>query len=185
MKGRVPALTLLFAAIFMPMLALKAPAQDDKSLGFGTFHSPKGVGLCMEVQQEINYFDSFDVIADLFGVLNGDYTRPGYKATYCRNIILKHFHHDEYKLDLYAGPGVTAGYVRDIHEPMSLVAGLAGSAGCRLYFDSKRLIIYLEAGLDIAAEFNRNNRFKTIDLDIYKSGIMHLFYPQVRILYKL
>ena len=185
MKGRMPAMSLLVAAIIMPALALKAPAQDAKSLSFGSFHSPKGIGLCMEFQQEQAYFDTFDIIADMFGILNGDYSRPGYKATYCRDIILKHFHQDEYKLDLYAGPGVTAGYVRDIHEPMSIIAGLSGSAGCRLFFDSRRLVINLELGLDLAAEINRNNRFKNIDLDIYKSGILHMFYPQVRILYKL
>jgi hypothetical protein len=185
MKGRMPALSLLIAVIIMPALALEAPAQDSKSLSIGTFHSPKGIGLCLEIQQNRDYFDSFDVIADMFGILNGDYSRPGYKATYCRNIILKHFHHDEYKLDLYAGPGVTAGYVRDIHEPMSIVAGLAGSGGCRLFFDNKKLVVYLELGLDLAAEINRNNRYKNIDLDIYKSGIMHVFYPQVRILYNL
>lgn len=185
MKGRVPALSLLIAAIIMPALAMEASAQGAKSFSIGTFQSPKGIGVCWELQQDLEFFDSFDIIADMFGILNGDYSRPGYKATYCRDIILKHFHHDEYKLDLYAGPGITAGYVRDIHEPLSIVAGLAGSGGCRLFFDNKRLIVYLEIGLDLAAEVNRNNRYKTIDLDIYKSGIVHAFYPQVRILYKL
>lgn len=185
MKVRVPALSLLVAAVIIPALSFEASAQEAKSFSIGSFQSPKGIGLCWELQQDLEFFDSFDIIADMFGILNGDYSRPGYKATYCRNIILKHFHHDEYKLDLYAGPGITAGYVRDIHEPMSIVAGLAGSGGCRLFFDNKRLIVYLEVGVDLAAEINRNNRYKTIDLDIYKSGIVHAFYPQVRILYKL
>lgn len=185
MKGNSGALSLLTALILMPALALNAPAQDTASLGLGTFHSPKGIGVCMEFQQEPSSFDSFDIVADMFGILQGSYSKPGIKATYCRDIVLKHFHHDDYKLDLYAGPGVTAGYVRDIHEPFSYVAGMTGSAGCRLYFDKKKLIVYLELGLDVAAEINRNNRFRNIDLNIYKSGIYHAFYPQVRILYRL
>lgn len=185
MTGRTCAISLLAALILMPMLAWEAPAQDAVSMSLGTFHSPKGLGACLEFQSEPTSFDSFDIIADMFGILRGDYSKPGIKATYCRDIILKHFHHDEYKLDLYAGPGVTAGYVRDIHEPYSIVAGMTGAAGCRLFFDKRRLVVYLELGLDIAAEFNRNNRYGTIDLTLYKSGIYHVFYPQVRILYRL
>lgn len=185
MTGWTKAFPLIIAAFLLSALAKEASAQEAKSLSIGTFHSPKGLGVCFEVQQESRFFDSFDLIADMFGIMKGDYSTPGIKATYCRDIILKHYHHDEYKLDLYAGPGVTAGYVRDVHEPFSIVAGMAGSAGCRLYFDSRRLIIYMELGLDLAAEINRNNRFGNTDLDIYKSGILHTFYPQVRILYKL
>ena len=185
MKGRMPAVLLLIAAMLLPALAWKAPAQDAKSLSIGTFQSPKGIGLCMEVWQESTSFDTFDIIADMFGVLNGSYSKPGIKATYCRDIILKHIDHDEYDVDLYAGPGVTAGYVRDIHEPLSLVAGMTGSAGCRLFFDSRRVVVCFELGLDLAAEVNRNNRFRTVDLTIYKSGILHSFYPQVRLLWKL
>ncbi len=185
MTCRVPAFSLLVAALLLPALAWKAPAQEVKSLSIGTFHSPKGIGLCMELKQESASFDSFDIIADMFGVLNGSHSKPGIKATYCRDIILKHSSHDEYDLDLYAGPGITAGYVRDINEPMSLVAGMSGSAGCRLFFDSRRVVVYLELGLDLAAELNRNNRFRNVDLTIYKSGILHVFYPQVRLLWQL
>ena len=185
MKGRVPAVSLLIAALLLPALAWKAPAQDVKSLSIGTFHSPKGIGLCMESRQESASFDTFDIIADMFGILNGSHSKPGIKATYCRDIILKHFDHDEYDLDLYAGPGVTAGYVRDINEPLSLVAGMTGSAGCRLFFDSRRVVVCIELGLDLAAEVNRNNRFRNVDLTIYKSGILHTFYPQIRLLWQL
>lgn len=185
MTGRNGAISLLMAFLLMPMLACEAPAQERASFGLGSFNSPKGIGACLEFQEEPSSFDSFDIIADMFGIFNGRYSKPGIKATYCRNIILKQFGHDEYNLDLYAGPGVTAGYVRDIHEPFSVVAGMAGSAGCRLSFDKKKVIICMELGLDIAAEINRNNRFGNIDLILYKSGIYHAFYPQVRILYRL
>ena len=185
MTGRTPAISLLIAAFLLPALAWKAPAQDAKSLSIGTFHSPKGLGLCMEVWQESTSFDTFDIIADMFGVLNGSHSKPGIKATYCRDIVLKHIVREEYDLDLYAGPGITAGYVRDINEPLSFVAGMTGSAGCRLFFDSRRVVVCFELGVDLAAEVNRNNRFRNVDLNIYKSGILHSFYPQVRLLWQL
>lgn len=185
MSARKGATGRLLAVLLMPVLAFGASAQDYSSLGIGTFHSPKGLGVCMELQADKSMFDSFDIIADMYGVLTGQYSTPGIKATYCRNIILKHIDREDCALDLYAGPGVTAGYVRDIHEPYSLVAGMAGSAGCRMDFYKKNIIIYMELGVDLAGEFNRDNRFKTLNLNIYKSGIYHIFYPQVRILYRL
>lgn len=185
MAGRKKAMTLLIALLILPVLAWQAPAQESKSLSLGTFHSPKGLGLCVESQQEQSSFDSFDIIADTFGILSGDYSTPGIKATYYRGIIISHRHNDGCETDFFAGPGVTAGYVRDIHEPFSAVAGMAGVIGSRLYFDRKRLVVCFEAGLDLALELNRNNRYRNIDLKLYESGIYHVFYPQVRILYRL
>ena len=185
MAGRKEALTLLIALLILPVSAWQAPAQDFKSLSLGTFHSPKGLGVCIETQQEDNSFDSMDIIADTFGILRGDYSTPGIKATYYRGIILKQRHGEDCDAAFYAGPGVTAGYVRDIHEPFSAVAGMAGVIGGRLYFDRKRLVVCMEAGLDLALELNRNNRYRNIDLKLYEAGIYHVFYPQIRILYRL
>lgn len=185
MAGRKEALKLWVTLLILPALALHSPAQDFNSLSFGTFHSPKGLGLCIEAQQEEGSFDSLDIIADMFGILRGDYSTPGIKASYYRNIVLKHHHGDGCDADFYAGPGVTAGYVRDIHEPFSAVAGMSGVIGGRMYFSNKKLVICMEAGMDIALELNRNNRYRNIDLSLYKAGIYHVFYPQVRILYRM
>lgn len=185
MAGRKEVIAAVVALLMLPALAWQAPAQEFKSLSLGTFHSPKGLGFCIESQQEYKSFDSFDIIADMFGLLRGDYSTPGIKATYYRGIILMHRHGEECDADLYAGPGVTAGYVRDIHEPFSTVAGMAGVIGGRLYFDRKRLVVCMEAGMDLAMELNRNNRYRNIDLTLYQAGIYHIFYPQVRILYRL
>lgn len=185
MAGRTEAFKLWIVLMILPALALKAPAQDFKSLSLGSFHSPKGLGLCIESQMDDTSFDSLDIIADMFGILRGDYYTPGIKATYYRGIVLRRRQGDGFEADFYAGPGVTAGYVRDIHEPFSAVAGMSGVIGERLYFDSKRLVICLEAGMDLALELNSNNRYHKIDLSIYQAGIYHIFYPQIRILYKL
>lgn len=185
MAGRKEVAAALVAFFLLPALAWRASAQEPNTLSLGTFHSPKGIGLCLETQKESSSFDSIDIIVDMFGILRGEYSSPGIKATYYRNIILRQFESDGCQADLYAGPGVTAGYVRDIHEPFSAVAGMAGVIGGRLYFNRKRLVVCMEAGLDLALELNRNNRYRNIDLKLYEAGIYHVFYPQIRILYRL
>lgn len=175
----------LVAFFLLPALAWRASAQEPNTLSLGTFHSPKGIGLCLETQKEASSFDSIDIIVDMFGILRGEYSSPGIKATYYRNIILRQYESDGCMADFYAGPGVTAGYVRDIHEPFSAVAGMAGVIGGRFSFNNKKVVICLEAGMDLALELNRNNRFRNINLTLYKSGILHTFYPQIRILYRL
>lgn len=185
MAGSKTALALFSALILLTASAWQAPAQEYKSLSLGTFHSPKGLGVCMESQMEQGSFDSLDLIADIFGILRADYSTPGIKATYYRGIVLDHRHHDAYDWDFYAGPGVTLGYVRDIHEPFSAVAGMTGVIGGRMSFFGKRIVICMEAGTDLAVELNRNNRYRNIKLTLYKSGLLHSFYPQVRILYTL
>ena len=117
----------LVAFFLLPALAWRASAQEPNTLSLGTFHSPKGIGLCLETQKEDSSFDSIDIIVDMFGILRGEYSSPGIKATYYRNIILRQYESDGCLADFYAGPGVTAGYVRDIHEPFSAVAGMAGA----------------------------------------------------------
>lgn len=185
MAGRKPVLALFGAFLFLTVSAWQAPAQEYKSLSFGTFHSPKGLGISMETQLDQGSFDSIDVIADIFGILRADYSTPGIKATYYRGIVLDKRRHDGYDWDFYAGPGVTIGYVRDIHEPFSAVAGMTGVIGGRMSFFEKRIVICMEAGMDLAVEMNRNNRYRNVKLTLYKSGLLHSFYPQVRILYTL
>lgn len=166
------------------MLHLGALAQGHTSLSAGTFHSPKGFGASVELQG-IDYksFDAFTVIADIHGILLGQYSTPGYKFTYTRDIIIKHLDKSDHSVDFYAGPGLTAGYARDIDEPHSLIAGLAGAGGCRFSFE-RGISVNLEIGSDIAFLINRDNRYGQLDMKLYKSGIYHLLYPQIRIHYR-
>ncbi|MDO5442661.1 MAG: hypothetical protein Q4G10_03225 [Bacteroidia bacterium] len=170
--------------ILLQMLFSTALAQERNSFTIGTFHSPKGFGACAEFPIDSASFNAFTVIADMHGVLTGEHPRPGVKMTYTRDIVIKHFDKDGYTVDMYAGPGLTAGYARDIKKPYSIIGGLACVAGSRFSFSTK-LIVNIEVCADIALDLTRNPRNGNINLSIYKSGIYHTIFPQLRIQYVL
>lgn len=177
---RITVLTLILSSMLLP----GAMAQGRTSLSVGTFHSPKGFGASVEVQgADHKSFDAFTLMADVHGILMGEFSTPGYKFSYTRDIIFKHVDKSDHSIDYYAGPGLTAGYARDINEPHSLIAGLAGAGGCRFVFE-RGITVNLELGSDIAFLVNRDERYGNLEMKLYKSGIYHILYPQLRIHYQ-
>ena len=174
--------TVMVIAIVMSGVA--AAAQDSASIRLGTFHSPKGLGVCAEFQQYPSSFESITFDADIFGIIVGKYSRPGYKFTYTHDMVVDTYDRGDCVLELYAGPGITAGYARDINKTYSTIAGLSGVAGMRFLFE-RRLSVNLELGADLAFTINKDNRYGRNNLSLYKTGLLHSFYPQIRIQWAL
>lgn len=177
MGAKIFKIILVFAVM---MSGLAAAAQDIAPIRLGTFQSPKGLGVCAEFQQDPSSFESVTFDADIFGIIIGNYSRPGYKFTYTHDMIVDSYDRGDCALELYAGPGITAGYVRDINKTYSLVAGISGVTGMRFLFE-RRLSVNLEIGADLAFTISKDERYGTNDLSLYKTGLLHFFYPQIRI----
>ncbi len=175
-------LTMTLAIMLLPVTGFSVKAQDAVGMSLGTFHSPKGFGISIDNVVDSISFNAFTLIADMHGVLTGEHPRPGVKFTYTRNFILRHFDKEYYVVDLYAGPGVTAGYLRDIHKSYGLMAGLSCLAGSRFSFPTN-FSVSIELCADIALEINRNQRYGNVDLSLYKSGLFHAYFPQLKIHY--
>ncbi len=88
MAGLKKGMAALVAIMVLPALGWKASAQYATSLSLGSFHSPKGIGLCLETQQEASFFDSYNIIADMFGVLRGGLFHSGHKS----HVLPQHHH---------------------------------------------------------------------------------------------
>lgn len=148
-----------------------------KDFALGSIHSPKGVGLCADLDHESGAFDSFSLTADLIDILDGKSSTPGVKATYHHNLVLKDW--AEGKYELYAGPGIALGRVRDMHNHFGMMAGLSGDAGLRVHcFHS--IMVSLEWQVDFALQFK--NRFNP-DMSLYSAGFRHSYYPHLRLQY--
>lgn len=174
--------TVLTLALMLSSVA--AAAQDVASIRLGTFHSPKGIGVCAEFQQDSTSFDSITFDADMFGIIIGTYSRPGYKFTYTHDVVIHSYDRGDCTLETYAGPGLTAGYARDISKTYSAIAGLSGAVGMRFLFN-RSLSVNMEIGADLAFTIHKDNRYGKQDLSLYKAGLLHFFYPQIRIQWAL
>ena len=179
-RQRTVLLALAIALLCLPMPGFVASAQQVNALCIGTFHSPKGFGLSIQTQTDDISFDSISLTADLRGVVDGEYSKPGFKATATRDLIFSSFVREGMDIDLYAGPGLTAGYVHDADAPLQLMAGVAGAFGARFTFE-RHFTVCLELGCDLALRIWQDERFGNIKLSTYKSGICDVALPQVLI----
>lgn len=160
-----------------------ASAQDIPRMDVGTYQSPKGFGLSIEPFKDSLSFNSFTILADMFGILLGDYYSPGFKFVYCRKFIFNQKQNTDYVLDFYGGPGLLVGLGRDFHAPMSIISGMHGCIGGRFSF-KRRLSVSFELGADLALKMNKNSRGNP-ELSIYRAGILHALYPEIRIQYNI
>lgn len=185
MKNRIAfRLALICFLSIIPMgRAVFAQTAVLNSYDLGTVHSPKGFGLFYEPVIDEVSFDSFAFIADMYGVLTGQHSTPGFKMTYTRAIIFRTLEKKGMTLDIYGGPGLATGYGRDINAEFSVYAGLHGAVGSRFSFD-RNIILSIEFGGDLALKANRDNRFKSLQLSLYKAGIYHSALPQIKIAYR-
>lgn len=174
---------LAIAAMSLGMVGEYAAAQtQDSYFSVGTFHSPKGFGLSLSKQSKPEYFTDFELIADMMDVWSGLRASTGIKGTYTHSIFLgRGVTVDKNVLaNFYAGPGLTLGYARDISKGYGIIAGLSGVCGCRLTFESG-IQISIDLGMDVAAFVSENSRFNNLELSLYKGGIKHFLYPQIKI----
>lgn len=172
------------------MLGISLNAQPAS---LGVFNSLKGIGATVEIPRGENEFMSFVAFTEIYGIPTGRCDKPGVKARFSHNFIFKTFEQEATIFMLYAGPGVTAGYMRDFevgrridktltltHNP-GLMAALCGSIGCRFSFES-RIALDLSFTADLGIHARKDEALHNIDVRMYRNGLMQAFYPELSIL---
>ena len=147
------------------------------SFAAGTTHSLKGVGFCADIDHVDNSFSSLALTADLIDILDGTSSTPGLKLTYHYNFVCKRWADGKY--ELYAGPGVMTGYVRDLQNHFGLAGGISADTGLRVRC-RKHILVAVELQADLALQFK--NRYRP-DMSVFRAGYRHSYYPHVRIEY--
>ena len=184
-------LSVLLAALF----CAPATAQD-----IGMYNSPKGVGAQFRFAEHDGIFHTATAFVDIYGVMTSRCQYPGYRFNFSRQYIFKKLEHDDVRMTLYAGPGISFGYVHDhdkgrkLFDIQSLIANndgfmfaVSGDIGCRFDF-GKRIALDLSFTADAGLHVRRNEKEKTYqaaNLSIYNNGLLQAFYPQLTILFKL
>lgn len=188
MRSRLLISALLCLALF------GAPARAQKgSVSLGFINSPRGFGLSSSIAApEGKNFSSVFVYADIYGVPTGRCDEPGVKAAFIRNLCITDFDLRDASVELFAGPGVCAGFVKD-YEPgyalgitrnHGLCAALAGDIGLRVSFPrGVRLDLFFEA--DLGFHMRRHEDAAVNNLAVYKNGLIQSFWPSLSILFDL
>ena len=186
---------LVLALAFLCLAAIPAGAQES----LGIFNSPKGFGAEVRFPERGGAFHMARVFVDIYGVATSRCSYPGYRAIFSRQYILGQRQFDGGKATLYAGPGITAGYVRDhdkgrgvdlsslVSDNEGFVLALNGDIGCR--FDFGRLIsLDLSFATDLGLHMRRNENepdFFALNASIYNNGLIQTICPQLSIIFNL
>ena len=173
------------------LLSISSYAQKTS---LGLFNSLKGIGVSLELDKKAKEFNSFALYAEMFGIPTGRCSTPGVKFNWSHNFILRQFENDATVYSLYAGPGISCGYMRDfeVGERQSdarlkltrnpgISAALSGSGGCRFAFKG-RIALDLSFTADLGIFIRKDETLNNFDLNLYRNGLAQCFYPQLSIL---
>lgn len=187
----------LHTALLILLLNLVSfPLSAQESAGL--FSSVKGIGIAARTRENNGVFHSATAYIDIYGVATSRCSNPGLHFNVSRQYILHRLDKGDVRLTFYAGPGVSAGYVRDhdkgrgidltslMADNDGLMAALSADAGCRFDF-SGTIALDLSFTGELGVHARRNeqeNGYFATSLSIYNNGWMQLLYPQLSILFK-
>lgn len=178
------------------LVAFCLPAGAQEA---GFFNSPKGFGAQYRFAETDGVFHTATAFVDIYGVPTSRCSFPGYRFNFSRQYVFREIEHGDVSYKFYAGPGISAGVVRD-HDKgrgfdlTSLISGnpgfmfaISGDIGCRFDFGRKlALDLSFTADAGIHARVNEKERvFTATSLSVYNNGLLQFLYPQLTILYKL
>lgn len=122
------------------------------------------------------------ICTDLYNVLDGTYPSPGYRAGYYMSfpLITKELS-DDCRFAFEAGPGMTAGFVRDAKKDRGVMAGLSGIAAIDLIFKKITISCSAMAILGFHLDYRDSN---TGILELYHNGLKEAWMPEISIKYR-
>lgn len=175
----VLAVSALFSSVSVNAQTLELPKYS-----VGTFHSAKGFGVSADLSyHDSPHLNSFALFLDMQSILDGRSSSPGFRARYNFNLPLcsKELKNGDRFL-LYAGPGVTFGYVRDLNSRIGYMCGISGEIIASFLF---RNHLSLSLALEASAAFHlrEDNNIGVLDFKFFQAGLVNVYMPELRIQY--
>ncbi|MBO4476104.1 MAG: hypothetical protein J5737_05250 [Bacteroidales bacterium] len=192
MYSRIHTVLLL---VLLGLLPLRLQGQES----VGLFSSLKGIGATVRLPESNGVFHTATAFVDIYGVATSRCSNPGLRFNVSRQYVIGRKSNGDVGFTFYAGPGITAGFVRDhdkgrgidlvslMADNEGVVAALSADAGCRFDFGGAVSLDLSFAG-DLGVHIRRNekeNGYFAPSLSIYNNGWMQLLYPQITILFRL
>lgn len=187
MMSRTCRILLLLAAFLLPAVIMSA---QQNSVGF--FNSVKGFGVSFSMPTSEYEYESLTLFSDIYGIPSGRTKSPGVKFNYTHQFVLIDYELEDSVISLYAGPGLSAGYLFD-HEPgafadydvalamnKGFACALSGTAGCLFNF-SRGIVLDLFWTVEGGIHMRRDETLGNIDLKLYKNGFTQAWLPQLAV----
>lgn len=186
---------ILLLVFSLGLTALPVGAQES----LGLYNSVKGFGAVVRTAPSEGIFHSACAFIDIYGVPTSRCSYPGIRVNASRYYTLGQSARGDINYRFYAGPGVTAGYVRDhdkgrgidlvslFGDNEGVALALSGGGGCLFDFGG-RVCLDLSLTADIGVHIRRNEDergYFAPSLSIYNNGLIQALYPQLTILFKL
>lgn len=162
----------------------------------GLFNSPKGFGVSYVTEVKDGTFNSFDIVADIYGFPTGRTAYyPGVRLNSFHNVVLRDIDRFPEAGFLYAGVGVSTGYVRDFEKftrwatgpaylimNMGAILCVSGQIGIRSDFGNLSLDLSWQA--DAGLYLRKHETYGNAVLGLYKNGLYNCLLPQLKIMWK-
>ncbi len=149
----------------------------------GILSSPRHAGLTARFSFRSGTPSILRAYTDLYGVLDGKYSQPGYKVDY---YIMFPFFSSSFKdgtvLEIAAGPGAMAGYARDRSACSGSVFGLSALLSAEFRFNVP-IVISLGFSASLGGHVIFDDRFGGT-MKFYRNGMYDAWIPELSIRYR-
>lgn len=179
----------LTGIVALTALVLSSASLNATEPMLGAFNSPKGFGIVLESRHPVA-FNTYIIYLDMYGMFSPRTDIPGAKACFSRNYILNTKDCGEAELDLYLGPGCSAGFVQDLERgnaplernPGAMLA-LSCTGGMRVRYKKAPVCLDLSFRSEFGVHFRQDEILATENVSLYMNGLSQTIVPQLSILY--
>ena len=175
--------------VLLAFLAANPAAGQVRIARIGIVNSLKDMGLAVQtVENGSTGFNSYSLLINMDGVLNGEESWPGAKMHWCHQEIIASRDFEDFHCFFYFGGGASGGFVRDFstlqHSNPGMMASMTADAGVLLRYRGNidiALDWYAEIGMHLRKDENYVDKY---NLSWYANGLLHCWMPCLTIYYK-
>lgn len=169
-------------AFFVILTFVNSTSIRAQSRAIGTAYSFSGISLVYDHEVNNGCFIELALKGEMGEVLAGRSCIPGISASFTWNYILKEWKiSDDETLEMFAGPGVSMGYAKDLKRDKGFDFGLKGQFGIEFLFERKAIIsLSISPVMGSHVEFNGN----AINIRSYNYGLLNSIMPEIGIKYR-
>ncbi len=165
-------------AVFVTLAAAGNMTAQKKSVG--AVIAPDRAGFGYQQFLDEDTFWNFDVGVDYGAHMLGQDSDPGVRISFGYNFIIWDKTYPEGRSRIYAGPGITAGYLADKDNSHGGLAGVTGNFGFEHDFG---IPVTLSVSISPTLGLHLHNTERGLQLKSYINGLLWSFAPQAGIRY--